>query len=425
MRCINIDWLECYCLESQPRDVEYFTSLGFQVEARDYGTRVYKEMFTIYDNGQPFVEVRRCPAAASSRSAAKFFDPRACHIRLCNRTCYCYNAGELLKGFLDAHGYVFMNLCRLDLAMDFEVFDSGDKPAKFLERYLKGRYSKVNQCTIAVHGKDEWDGRNYNSVSWGSKNSPIFTRFYDKTMELKEAHDKPYIRQAWARCGLVDDFIQLTKRGEDGAFYKPRIWRLEFAISSAVKNWVCFDVDTMGNKTHLSKRHNLDMYLNRDSLIPLYASLVNHYFHFKKYEEGVRKDRCEDKTLFNFQNKETYKVEKVAAAKADCGLLWTLKGRIENYRIAHYDESIRKACDVILQQIEKEILSKQASVPTDATEIELLRRMLAYNVSLREDEPKVFEREFYVNLMNLERDLFQGEKGGTIVPPSDFQTGTT
>lgn len=405
-RCINIDWLECYCLESQPRDAHYFASLGFDVQERDYGTRLYKEMFTIFVEGQPFVEVRRSPSSSGSATASKFFDPRACHIRLCNRTCYCNNAGELMRDFLDAHGYVFQNLCKIDLAMDFEKFDSGDVPAKFLERYLKGRYSKVNQCNLSVHGKDEWDGRLYNSVSWGSKSSPVFTRFYDKTMELKESKDKPYIRQAWASCGLVDDFIQLTKVGEDGVVYKPRIWRLEFSISSSVKNWVCFDVDTLGNKKHLSKRNDLSMYLNRESLIPMYASLVNHYFHFKKFQEGVRKDRCEDKTLFDFTERGVYRVEKPAAAKADCKALVSLKQRIENYRYVHFDESIRKACDIILNAIDKEMLSKQASVPTDASEIALLRLLLSYNIKQKDESTKVFDKRVFEKMLDLETEIF-------------------
>lgn len=405
-RCINIDWLECYCLESQPRDAHYFASLGFDVQERDYGTRLYKEMFTIFMEGQPFVEVRRAPSSSGSATASKFFDPRACHIRLCNRTCYCNNAGELMRDFLDAHGYVFQNLCKIDIAMDFEKFDSGDVPAKFLERYLKGRYSKVNQCNLSVHGKDEWDGRLYNSVSWGSKSSPVFTRFYDKTMELKESKDKPYIRQAWASCGLVDDFIQLTKVGEDGVVYKPRIWRLEFSISSSVKHWVCFDVDTLGNKTHLSKRNDLSMYLNRESLIPMYASLVNHYFHFKKFQEGVRKDRCEDKTLFDFAERGVYRVEKPAAAKADCKALVSLKQRIENYRYVHFDESIRKACDIILNAIDKEMLSKQASVPTDASEIALLRLLLSYNIKQKDESTKVFDKRVFEKMLDLETEIF-------------------
>ena len=406
MRCINIDWLEVYCLESQPRDAQYFESLGFDVQMRDYGTRLYKEMFTLVWHGQPFIEVRRNPSSSGSSAAAKFFDPRACHLRLCNRTCYFNDAGTIMANFIEQHKYVFMNIAKIDLAMDFEKFDTGDVPAKILERYLKGRYSKVNQCTIAVHGKDNWDGRNYNSVSWGSKRSPVFTRFYDKTMELKEGRDKPYIRQAWASCGLVDDFITLNKKGEDGNTYQPRIWRLEFSISSSVKRWVCFDVDVNGNKTHLSKLNTLDVYKTREDLITMYASLVNHYFHFKRFEEGKRKDRCKDKQLFDFGNRDVYKVDKPATAKAECKGLLALKQRIENYRYLHFDDTIRKACDIILNQIDKEMLSKQASVPTDATEIELLRMLLSYNIKQTDDSLKVFDKEVFRKMITIEGEIF-------------------
>ena len=403
-RCINIDWLECYCLESQPRTAEYFAARGFEVSIRAYGTRFYNEMFTLYQDGEAFIEVRRSPSSVGSAAAARFFDPRSCHIRLCNRTCYAYDAATIMQLFLDEHGFIFQSISRIDLCLDFEKFDSGDDPFKFLTRYLKGRYSKVNQCTIAVHGKDEWDGRNYNSVSWGSKKSPVFTRFYDKTLELKEGKDKPYIRQAWASCGLVDDFIQLTKKGADGVFYKPRIWRLEFAIQSSVKNWVCFDVDEMGNATHRSKRNDLTVYANRDVLEPMFASLVNHYFHFKKFEEGQRKDRCPDKVLFDFtEESTTYKVEKICTAKSDDSHLRALQSKLESYRMLHFDEDIRKACDVILHSLSREILNKQASNPLDETEVLLLQRLIADAIN-RPGKP--LDLDFYRNLMDLPDRIF-------------------
>ena len=403
-RCINIDWLECYCLESQPRTAEYFAARGFEVSIRAYGTRFYQEMFTLYQDGEAFIEVRRSPSSVGSAAAARFFDPRSCHIRLCNRTCYAYDAATIMQRFLDEHGFIFQSISRIDLCLDFEKFDSGDDPFKFLTRYLKGRYAKVNQCTIAVHGKDEWDGRNYNSVSWGSKKSPVFTRFYDKTLELKEGKDKPYIRQAWASCGLVDDFIQLTKKGADGVFYKPRIWRLEFAIQSSVKNWVCFDVDEMGNATHRSKRNDLTVYANRDILEPMFASLVNHYFHFKKFEEGQRKDRCPDKVLFDFtEESTTYKVEKICTAKSDDSHLRALQSKLESYRMLHFDEDIRKACDVILHSLAREILNKQASNPLDETEVLLLQRLIADAIN-RPGKP--MDLDFYRNLMDLPDRIF-------------------
>ena len=404
-RCINIDWLECYCLESQPRTAEYFAACGFEVSIRPYGTRFYNEMFTLYQDGEPFLEIRRAPSSCGSATAARYFDPHSCHIRLCNRTCYAYSAASIMETFINTHGYLFVSISRIDLCLDFERFDFGDDPFKFITRYLNGRYAKVNQCNIAVHGKDEWDGRNYNSVSWGSKKSPIFTRFYDKTLELKEGKDKPYIRQAWASCGLVDDFITLQKKAPDGSVYQPRIWRLEFAITSNVKRWVCFDVDENGNPTHRSRRNDLSVYANRDKLPEVFASLVAHYFHFKKYVEGQRKDRCPDKLLFDFSQETTttYKVEKLCTAKADDSHIRALMAKLETYRMMHFDDKIRKACDILLQALSSELLKKQATNPWDEDEVLLLQRLIADAVN----KPSVpLDLDFYHSIMELPDRLF-------------------
>lgn len=63
-RCVNLDWLEVHCLEPVgiPHDAEYFRRAGLTVDERSYGTRVYRQMFTVHDAlGHPFVEVRRDP----------------------------------------------------------------------------------------------------------------------------------------------------------------------------------------------------------------------------------------------------------------------------------------------------------------------------------------------------------------------------
>ncbi|MBR0341902.1 MAG: hypothetical protein IJH64_06605, partial [Oscillospiraceae bacterium] len=66
-RVCNIDWLEVYCLESNQRypcNAEYFERAGYYVRQREYGTRVYKEMFEITDkDGNPLIEIRRNPAS--------------------------------------------------------------------------------------------------------------------------------------------------------------------------------------------------------------------------------------------------------------------------------------------------------------------------------------------------------------------------
>lgn len=404
-RCINIDWLEVHCLESKAMNADYFKQLGWQVSVREYGTRVYKEMFTLYTpDNQPFIEVRRAPA--TSTEAAKFFEPNSVHLRLHNRTCYIKGCAKLLDEFIHTYNYEFRRISRIDIALDFEKFDSGDEPGKFLLRYLKGKYSKVNQANIRAAGKDEWDGRSWNSVSWGSKRSQIVTKMYCKTLELREAKDKPYIRQAWAAAGLVADMIKLNAFDADGHEYKPDIWRIEFSINSSVKNWFVMDIDENGHSCKRSVRNTLNEYYSDIQLLNIFDSLSRHYFHFKHFETNVRKDRCKDKELFHFGTLEQfYQIDRVATAKPADNALHSLLKRLQKYKMEHYNAEGVRAANMLINIIEDEIKKEAQNVALQDTELQILRRLIAYRCESPEI-PIAHDLEFIRALYNLENEIF-------------------
>lgn len=242
VRCVNIDWLEVHAHEPQnnPHDLFYFQNCGYSVRPRDYGTRVYREMFTLLTtHDEPLLEIRRNPA---SQGLQGIHDPNECHIRLCNRTCYFDNAAELLDTFLREHGYYDVRISRIDLCLDFSRFDFGDNPSSFIRRYFRHKYAKINQGRITSHGEDKWLGQEWNSLSWGSKTSAVTTKMYDKTMELydpkTDTFAKPYIREAWFHCGLIDNIQRVTLNGQSVT-----IWRVEFSLRSSVKNWVKLELN--------------------------------------------------------------------------------------------------------------------------------------------------------------------------------------
>lgn len=412
-RCVNIDWLEVYTIEAtpEPRDAEYFRTLGFSVAVRPYGTRVYQEMFTIFDNhDEPFIEVRRNPVG--NTTGQSIIDPRSAHIRLCNRTCYYDHAAAIMANFCQEHGFVVLRISRLDICYDFIRFDRGDDPQRVLDRYMRGTYSKINQANLSAHGRDLWDGRFWNSLSWGAPKSMISTKFYNKSMELREAKDKPYIRQAWAAAGLVDDFITLTKHKADGTVYKPDIWRVEFSIRSSVKRWYVVE-DPYSSKTKLrSIHHTLDCYQDRQALWNHFAALARHYFHFKIFEKDKRKDRCSDKVLFDFNDTTAfYSLDKIATTAAKpLQTLEALRKRLQAYRETHYHEDERAAATTLLRAIDEEILRKHASAPYDLDEVEALRLLLARNMQRQPGTPATIDLETYKAMASLERQLWSTEE---------------
>ena len=408
-RCVNLDWLEVHCLEpyGDPHDAEYFRRVGLTVMERDYGTRVYKEMFTVNDAlGNPFVEVRRAPY---STGYAGIHDERECHLRLVNAACYLDNAADLMQQFIDTYHYEFNRITRVDICLDFERFDEGDDPAVFLSRYLRQVYSKINQGNITAHGADRWNGQVWNSVSWGSPTSAIGTKFYNKTMELYDpatgTYRKPHIRYAWLKCGLIDDFHKVLKRKDDG-WYTPQIWRVEFSIRSSVKKW--FAIELNGEAKHYqSVRNTLDMYDCRDKLLTLFASLQQHYFHFKHYYKEQRKDRCPDKVLFRWNGMQvTYKVGRddtlsiLGEGAKQSRPYDTLLKKLRLYQQEKPQKDIVEACQVIIRAIEGDMLRSDLRNPFSYHELLALQRALSMKASGDDTDVVVLMQEVK-NLLKL------------------------
>lgn len=406
MRCVNIDWLECYCLESTICNADYFLNRGYHVNVRDYGTRQYAEVFTILDqHDHPFIEVRRHPVAGALAGKSKgIFNPYSCHLRLSNRYCYAENAIDLYADFLHQHKYTIQRIFRLDIALDFETFDDGTDPKKFLMRYLSGKFTKINQGNISAHGQDKWEARDWNSVSWGAPTSMVTTKMYLKTLELKQVKDKPYIRYAWFCAGLVDDFSALTKRAQDGSVYQPNIWRIEFSIRSSAKGWyIAQDFSGKKSKT-LAYEHTLDTYDTRTKLIAAFEQLAKHYFRFKVYEQGKRKDLCKDRILFKFEDSTTYVLDRLMTDTPKPRAIDALRKRLELYRCTHVDTDIRKACDILLAQLESEAVRE--TLPTyDRNEAELLQQLIARRMRLP-TEPLSDSIEIVKSLIELSQSLF-------------------
>lgn len=387
VRCINIDWLEVHCREplNNPRSVSYFMERGYKVERREYGTRVYREMFTLFAlNDEPLLEVRRDPASSGLHG---IHDENECHIRLCNRTCYFDNAAFFLENFLKVHGYSDVRISRVDICLDFVAFDLGDDPAAFVRRYFKHRYAKINQGRICSHGEDTWSGQDWNSLSWGSRTSAVTTKLYNKTMELYDVKldrfAKPYIREAWFRCGLIDDIQRCTKNGE-----KINVWRVEFSLKSAVKNWVPIELDGETKKIQ-SLRNTLDVYSSREKLLVMFASLANHYFHFKKYEPSKRKDRCKDKVLFQFTAQEVvYKIGKndtaLGSGTSFRSQYARLLEKIKAYQQSHFGAELHKACEVLISAITEETMRADLANPWDREELDFLKKLLYVRTAHRD-----------------------------------------
>ena len=306
MRILNIDWLEIYCIEQidEPRDAEFFRKQGFEVIERDYGTPIYKEMFTICDNGNPYIEIRRNPY--SLKSMGGIMQDGSCHIRLCNESCYHDNPIDEMRTFILTYDFVYKSIARIDICLDFNTFDNGWTPQRFINSYMRSNISKVNQTNVSCHGSDNWDGRSFNSLKWGAVTSPISTKLYNKTLEMKQGEDKSYIRQWW-QCG--GDFVGMAIKPDEvtGLDMTKDVWRLEFSIKAQAQ--------ARKRKSGNEEKFTLHLfdYDTKEKLWQRFCELYEMYFDFRKkeyvYDEKKqerhlkRKYDCKRIKLFDFTDR--------------------------------------------------------------------------------------------------------------------------
>lgn len=380
MRCVNVDWLEVYAMEDNsryPMNADYFRERGYFVSERDYGTRVYAEMFTVENKlGEPFVEVRRAPMSGNSSFTG--LSELSCHLRLVNRACYSNSPVRDLAEFMIEHGYIFQRIFRIDVCYDFRVFDSGDDPARFLRRYIENKYSKVNQCRVRVIGNDAWASFDWESVAWGAPSSMVGTKMYNKTKELKATGmKKPWIVQSWFASGLIDDPLNL-----------PDVWRIEFSLHSSARNWIVIEDADAKRSRKRAIPHRLDLFDSRDKLWQRFEELAHHYFQFRHVEyvgqanseserKLKRKDVCREKRLFDFnKDREYYKIDGLPRIDYSNDRVNGLLRQLIKYREHHPDLDLRKACDIVINYMERRELSK-LTISGSADEINQIRLAIA------------------------------------------------
>ena len=350
-RCINIDWLEVYSHEdtdSLKKDAHFFRSNGYEVKERTYGTPQYAEMFTIFLNGFPYIEIRRSPYSIKGNGG--IFDKNSCHIRLSNRTCYFANPINELRKFMIAFSYAYNSITRIDICLDFNLFDKGDDPQLIIKDYMEGKISKINQSRLAAHGRDTFETRIWNSLSWGSPNSCITTKLYCKSLEMKEVKRKFYIEDSWLAAGL-----DLNKE----------VWRVEFSIKSDLKHFLKLDTGEI-------IKNDLSSYDSRDKCLFRFHSLAHRYFHFKIISTNrngniQRKDRCEDKILFEISHDEkTFKPIRITTdtepSRTDRMLMKKLAVLCQSYDI---NDELRKAARDCLVYYAEQAREKELMDITD------------------------------------------------------------
>lgn len=166
---------------------------------------------------------------------------------------------------------------RIDVCGDFNAFNNGLAPKAFVQRYFSQPTER--RPSYIRHASNVWRAcgqknvykecvavNDFQTLSFGTRESKCQTNLYNKSEELRAGHDKPYIRQCWVEAGLDPNCV----------------WRVEFSLNS--RGVVFHDLKT----GYIDSLQLSDLAI-QSYVDDLFLSLAKQYFSFHEYYKGERR----------------------------------------------------------------------------------------------------------------------------------------
>lgn len=279
---VNVDWLQVFCHDRNAGflNVIYSERADYEFKLLPHQSRHFKEIWEVVNqDGDKYATIQRMPHSSIISSDG-------CIIQLANRELYKAFYMSTFILFLNTHNFIYKSISRLDVCFDSNHLYNGLSHSNLIKRIMSGTYLKSNQSrvkwnftSIANVGKP----MECNSCSFGSLSSSVSSKMYNKSLEMREQKNKPYIEENWLHNGL-DTTLD--------------VWRIEISIKSDAATSIVADTGEVFKLTP-------DSVKNQKTVEDVFFSYAKKYFAFKKNDGTKNKTRMPDVQLFPKDRKPT------------------------------------------------------------------------------------------------------------------------
>lgn len=289
---ISCDWWQAHVNSSQFNP----NTPGYNCQLLNVRSRTFSEVWNISKEGATVAQLQRIPFSPK-------INKNCGTLKIENYILYHQNRCEIIDQITrDLQLYV-IGTTRIDIAGDFRRI-AGRLPELLIRDILEERVYKVGHAKATTIGEQNRDGQvfttygtagrtnTFSYLRYGSRSSRISTYLYNKTKELNEQHDKPYIREMWRENGWYGD---------------QQVWRLEFSVKGREMKFIEKDTGEI-------LPNNPKLWIKQDILPTVYNSLVGHYFDIREKTQQ-RKDREERICLFADEEPAQHLIKKLDSNK--------------------------------------------------------------------------------------------------------------
>lgn len=227
--CISVDWLEVCCYGNPISEgVINVNGKRYHIVDEHRNTRVFSKLYRVVFRGLDYFYIQQLPISSALKRGLTL-------VKVSNRVLYSEKYIALLLDLLRALRLQYKGVSRLDIAYDCNYFFNGRHPKKFIHDYIckpleqrGGIYLANVKKHITFFNKSISSDTQYSYIKFGMGTGGRSAYIYDKSLELQEVKDKPWIRKMWEDNGLINDG-------------KTHVWRAEISIKAQGKQLLNLD----------------------------------------------------------------------------------------------------------------------------------------------------------------------------------------
>lgn len=265
---ISCDWWQAHVDASDYR----WDHPAYNCQLLPVKSRTFAEVWNISKDGRTIATLARKPFSPK-------IPPSTATLKIENYILYHENRCKIIDQITHDLCLYVKGTTRIDICGDFRRI-CGQLPELLIRDILEERVYKVGHAKATTIGEQDRTSQQFTAygtagrtntfsyLRYGGRTSRISTYLYNKTKELNEQHDKPYIREMWRDNGWYGDMA---------------VWRLEYSIKGRQMKLIEKDTgEIMPN--------NPKVWIRDDVMRQVYMSLCGHYFDIRKKTQQ-RKDR--------------------------------------------------------------------------------------------------------------------------------------
>lgn len=240
---ISCDWFAYSCVTEWGKQEQLFKEfIGLDGNKKFLPSLVGKH-FVYGSHDYEICEARECHPLFHCSVLVKDRDIEICHLhygnkrksqrpdcstgqaKVVNALLYTAGWGNRFCQCLRVLGWRWYAVARVDICCDFISFVNGRSPSRFMRDYIsdptatRPSFIRRGSNKFRAIGQHTTSRVCVDTLSWGTRDSPVQVNMYNKAKELREVHSKPWIVEKWKQAGLIRELDE-----------KVDVYRVELSI---------------------------------------------------------------------------------------------------------------------------------------------------------------------------------------------------